>query len=1005
MRTILAATVLLLSAAAWPLVGCGSEGDSGDAGETADEPGEGDVVEEEDGRADDVVRDDAGDADDGADADDAADDDAAADGDDAADADDDAADADEDAGEAVDGDEADGAEDVLEADGSVECTTDGECDDGFACTADSCDPVDFVCLHVGDDAACSDGDACTGVEVCTPGVGCEAGTAVVCDDGVSCTTDTCDPADGSCGHAAVDMVCDDGIDCTVDACDLVLGCDNVPDDGACDDLDACNGAETCIVRVGCAPGLPVECDDGIGCTVDSCNSSDGLCSNTPDDTACPPSAFCAGAAYCDPVAGCAATAPPSCDDAVPCTVDTCDLATGDCVHTASDAACGDGTFCNGDESCDLVLGCLPGVRTCGDSVPCTVDTCDEAGDACVWTPDNSLCIDADLCDGAEICNGVLGCRPGVPVSCDDGFACTADACTPATGACTHVTSDPPCNDGLYCNGVESCAVASGCVAGTAVSCDDSIACTVDTCDESADTCQHVANHALCGAGMACIPSRGGCVPGTLCSLPSECSDGVFCNGAEDCVSSLCVGGTAPDCNDSNACTIDSCSETAGACVHVPQDRDADTYGDAACGGTDCNDLDLNIHPGVTDPCDGVDNDCDGLTDGGLLPSGSVCTSSAQCCTGSCIAGICNTGYGLCESPGTPCATPAECCSGRCEAVPGGGLECVGTGACEGTGGSCLFSADCCSFWCAAGTCDTGFTCRVTGSSCTSPYQCCSGLCSGGTCASIGGTCSPLGETCTSSNGCCSGWCDIANCGIGFFCRASGELCNVNADCCDGICEGYTPTTPGRCAFLGGCLTVGQPCTGNRNCCSKACVDPGTGVRVCTYLSGCRPYGELCTVDANCCSGLCEPDDAGRSMRCQNPPGCQPAGEMCFTGATNNCCGGHDNCRPTIAGVNRCWPDGWTVCLPEGDICHFGDECCSGVCSLQPDGTYRCGGACIALGGTCTADADCCTPNICRGGTCQPPDAACSPLGTPCLLSTECCSGFCFDGFCAIDPGG
>ena len=51
------------------------------------------------------------------------------------------------------------------------------------------------------------------------------------------------------------------------------------------------------------------------------------------------------------------------------------------------------------------------------------------------------------------------------------------------------------------------------------------------------------------------------------------------------------------------------------------DRDGDRYFDEACGGDDCDDTDFDINPGPqegppTDPTctDGIDNDCDGLTD-------------------------------------------------------------------------------------------------------------------------------------------------------------------------------------------------------------------------------------------------------------------------------------------------------------------------------------------------------------------------------------------------------
>src|SRR5271165_565439 len=53
------------------------------------------------------------------------------------------------------------------------CVDDGQCDDGIACTYDSCDKSVGRCLDVPDDTQCQDGIYCDGQEKCVPGHGCE----------------------------------------------------------------------------------------------------------------------------------------------------------------------------------------------------------------------------------------------------------------------------------------------------------------------------------------------------------------------------------------------------------------------------------------------------------------------------------------------------------------------------------------------------------------------------------------------------------------------------------------------------------------------------------------------------------------------------------------------------------------------------------------------------------------------------------------------------------------
>jgi hypothetical protein len=86
------------------------------------------------------------------------------------------------------------------------------------------------------------------------------------------------------GPCEDDGQCDDGVDCTVDSCDTTLGrCRFNPDDDNCPDPVFCDGKERCDVRAGCVSGEPVTCSDGNTCTIDRCDEATKSCSNEPRD--------------------------------------------------------------------------------------------------------------------------------------------------------------------------------------------------------------------------------------------------------------------------------------------------------------------------------------------------------------------------------------------------------------------------------------------------------------------------------------------------------------------------------------------------------------------------------------------------------------------------------------------------------------------------------------------------------------------------------------------------
>ena len=107
------------------------------------------------------------------------------------------------------------------------------------------------------------------------------------------------------------------------------------------------------------------------------------------------------------------------------------------------------------------------------------------------------------------------------------------------------TIDGDCNDGLYCNGAETC-VSGVCKPGTLVDCSAlSNQCNNGVCDEATDSC-------------VAQPKADG----------TACNDGLYCNTGETCQVGVCTGGLARVCDDAKTCTTDSCSEEKDMCEYL-----------------------------------------------------------------------------------------------------------------------------------------------------------------------------------------------------------------------------------------------------------------------------------------------------------------------------------------------------------------------------------------------------------------------------------------------------
>jgi len=311
-------------------------------------------------------------------------------------------------------------------------------DDGVSCTIDGCNDLVDLITHTPVDSQCDDGQFCNGSETCDPTLDCQPGTPPILDDGVSCTNDSCNETTDQVVHTPVDSACSDG--------------------------QFCNGNETCDAGLGCLQGSPPSLDDGIECTSDSCNETTDQVVHAPVDSACSDGQFCNGSEVCQVGIGCQPGVAPPTDDGVGCTVDSCDEGGDQIVHVAQNALCDDGQFCNGAEICDPVLDCqLATPPPVDDGIPCTLDSCDEESDQAVHTPQNELCDNGIFCDGTEACVATLGCVPGELPNPDDGISCTNDSCNEASDQIEHTPDSSLCGEPSSCMS-SVCDAVLGCLA-------------------------------------------------------------------------------------------------------------------------------------------------------------------------------------------------------------------------------------------------------------------------------------------------------------------------------------------------------------------------------------------------------------------------------------------------------------------------------------------------------------------------------------------------------------
>ncbi|MBW2976522.1 tandem-95 repeat protein [Candidatus Woesearchaeota archaeon] len=280
------------------------------------------------------------------------------------------------------------------------------------------------------DNDCDDGLYCNGQEKCVGNV-CQAGTAPATDDGISCTTDICDEDADLIVHTAYNSLCDDQNDCTDDVCSVAEDCVYTYNTDPCDDGLFCTENDVC--SFGTCSGTQKSADDGVSCTTDSCDEVNDVIINAPNNGLCDNGLFCDGQEYCDEAFGCQAGTAPATDDGIDCTADSCNEAGDVIVNSPDDSLCSAGFYCSAQ------TGCTSAGQVCGNDFIEGDEVCDGSdldGKTCqdfgYTNPDtlacNQVCSDFDTSACAAVC-GNGDTEPGE--ECDDGNLIDGDGCSAA----------------------------------------------------------------------------------------------------------------------------------------------------------------------------------------------------------------------------------------------------------------------------------------------------------------------------------------------------------------------------------------------------------------------------------------------------------------------------------------------------------------------------------------------------------------------------------------------
>ncbi len=340
--------------------------------------------------------------------------------------------------------------------------------------------------------------------------------------------------------------------------------------------------------------------------------------------------------------------------------------------------------------------------TCADGTQVSWCGCENGQWSCIISPENQ-CPEENKCtdnDGDGYgASGSSGCSKS-GVDCNDNASAINPGATEVCGDGNDNDCDWTADENCQCSGnqTQQCGPSTDtgacqygiqtCSGGQWGNCTGAVYSTTEVCSNNLDDdCDGQTDECSCSDGTAygqCSTTKPKyCNNGTLVNQCSTCgcSSGQSCQSNGSC-QQVCSDGTSyGQCSTTkpkyceNGNLINKCSQCScpsgqqcqsnGSCLTCT-DSDGDGYYSQGgnCGTADCNDSNANVHPGATEICNGIDDDCDGTTDEGCQTC-SDGTTYGQCAANNkpkeCVNGVLVNNCSKCGCDGSKDCTSWNIC--------------------------------------------------------------------------------------------------------------------------------------------------------------------------------------------------------------------------------------------------------------------------------------------------------------------------------------------------------